>query len=55
MSESPATTKQKIDEIAKAYIDKQLASMQKNGLKAKELSTEEYQSLVNQIAAAVRA
>jgi hypothetical protein len=33
-------------QIAKAYVDKQLENMKKNGLKVKKVSSREYQTIV---------
>lgn len=41
-------------EIAKAYVDKQLQNMKENGLAVKQLSTQEYDSMVKQIAQTVK-
>jgi hypothetical protein len=48
-------TKQEIRKIAIAYVDKQIASMKKNGLKTKPVSKDEHERLVERIAAAIRA
>ena len=39
--------------IAKAYVDKQLETMEKNGLKVVKMSNHEYETMVKQIAQAV--
>jgi hypothetical protein len=41
--------------IAKAYVDKKLKTMEKSGLRVKKITKHEYQSMVKQIAHAVRA
>jgi len=37
-------------EIAKAYVDKQLKNMEKNGLEIMKISEHEYQTMVKQVA-----
>ena len=39
--------------IAKAYVDKQLETMEKNGLKVVKMSNHEYETMVKQIAQTV--
>lgn len=41
-------------EVAKRYVDKQLATLKKYGAAPKKLSRQEYQILIQQIAATVR-
>jgi len=41
--------------IAKAYMDRQLRRMQKNGLRVKKISEHEYEMIVKQVAQVVRA
>lgn len=40
-------------EIAKAYVDKQLKTMEKNGLQVIKMSEHEYETMVKQIAQTV--
>jgi len=40
--------------IAKAYLDRQLKRMEKNGLRVKKISEHEYETIVKQVAQAVR-
>jgi hypothetical protein len=40
-------------EIAKAYVDKQMKTMEKNGLKVKKVSASEYDQIVKNVAANV--
>jgi len=42
-------------EIARAYVDKKLKTMEKSGLKIRKISKRQYQTMVKQIAHAVRA
>jgi ribosomal protein S17E len=37
-------------EIAKAYVDKQLKTMEENGLKVKKVSEHEYKTIVKRVA-----
>jgi hypothetical protein len=41
-------------EIAKAYVDKQLKTMEENGLQLTKISQHEYDAMVEQIAQTVR-
>lgn len=41
-------------EVAKQYVDKQLETMRKHGSAPKDLSKQEYNALVMQVASAVR-
>jgi hypothetical protein len=45
---------QKRIEVARQYVDKQLETMKKHGSAPKDLSSQEYNALVMQIAATVR-
>jgi hypothetical protein len=40
-------------EIAKAYVDKQLKNMEKNGLEVMKISEHEYETMVKQVAEAL--
>jgi hypothetical protein len=40
-------------EIAKKYVDQQLETMQKFGSRPKEMSPQEYESLIHQVAKTV--
>jgi hypothetical protein len=40
--------------IAKEYVDKQLKTMEKNGLKTMKVSDREYQTMVKQVAQSVQ-
>jgi hypothetical protein len=40
--------------VAKEYIDKQLETMKKHGSAPKQLSKQEYRTLIQQVAATVR-
>ena len=40
-------------EIAKAYIDRQMKSMEENGLRVKKVSASEYEEIVKSVAASV--
>ncbi len=42
-------------EIARAYVDRQLRTMKKNGLRIKKISGHKYRALVRQVAQAVSA
>jgi hypothetical protein len=37
-------------QIAKAYVDKQVANMRKNGLKVRKVSAREYSKIVSRLA-----
>ncbi len=41
-------------EIAKQYVDKQLETMRQGGAAPRDMSAEEYKSLVDEVAATVR-
>lgn len=47
-------TQQQITKIAKEYVDRQLATMRKNGLKTLKVSKQEYKSLVERVASNVK-
>jgi hypothetical protein len=42
-------------EIAKAHVDQQLKKMKTSGLKVKKVTTRQYETMVRQVASAVRA
>ena len=44
----------KAREIAKAYIDKQFETMKKNGLETVEVSKQEYEHLIDEIAVTLK-
>jgi hypothetical protein len=44
------STDQKQLEVAKQYVDTQLATMKKYGSEPQEMSTQEYRSLVQEVA-----
>ena len=54
MSETK-TVSDRVWQIAKEYIDKQFDEMRKNGLNTKEISGQEYEAMVDEVARAVRA
>jgi|HubBroStandDraft_6_1064221.scaffolds.fasta_scaffold00234_4 hypothetical protein len=41
-------------ELAKAYVDKQLKTMEENGLQLTKISQHEYDAMVEQVAESVR-
>jgi hypothetical protein len=41
-------------EIAKQYVDKQLATMKRYGSAPKEISEQEYRALINEVAETVK-
>jgi hypothetical protein len=47
-------SEQQRQEIAKKYVDKQLAIMRKHGLNKKNISQTKYSSLVRKVAATVK-
>ena len=53
MAQEATAKKISTHDIAKAYVDKQLATMRANGLKTEKISAEKYHQMVESVAKAV--
>jgi hypothetical protein len=50
MSDQRKPDQDKVRQIAKEYVDRQLRDMQKSGLQAEDVSREEYEAIVDDVA-----
>jgi hypothetical protein len=54
MSEGRKSEDRTARDIAKEYMDQQLQLMQENGLRTEDVSCDEYESLVEEVASAMK-